>query len=176
METINISTDEACKAAASSKEVSHLKLPNVNNSTQFDLICEQISKREKKNKSSKSARNKIKNVNKSDFITTTLTNKHTSAETESKENKIYSDSRQFIEPEFLTINNNYEKKVGENFCESFFISGLPYIGSRLINKSEEYIPPCSHGDCAILPAFKPDILFRYPENNSKEFELNNSVF
>ena len=68
----------------------------------------------------------------------------------------------------------YKKDIGKNFCESFFISGLTK-DSRLILNSEGFNPTCGHKDCAILPSFKPDILFKYPATDSNLLELNNSV-
>ena len=68
----------------------------------------------------------------------------------------------------------YKKDIGKNFCESFFIAGVSK-DSRLILNSEGFNPTCGHKDCAILPSFKPDILFKYPATDSNLLELNNSV-
>ena len=39
--------------------------------------------------------------------------------------------------------------------------------------SESFPSPCRHEECSKLPAMKPEIIFRYPLQDTKTLELNN---
>lgn len=75
----------------------------------------------------------------------------------------------------ITKNADTEKKLGDYLCEAIFISGLSSKEAQLIKNSESYTSPCSHNDCAILPAYRPDILCRFPKHDLDYLSLSNSV-
>jgi hypothetical protein len=80
-----------------------------------------------------------------------------------------------VEYESVSSQFYFDKEMGRYFCESFFIAGLPEKDAKLINNSESFIPICGHSECAILPSFRPQVLYRLPFKDTKAFELNNSV-
>ena len=61
----------------------------------------------------------------------------------------------------------------ETFCEGFFISSFPKSKGNIIEKSNIYEASCGHKECSILPAMKPEIIFRYPLQDTPTLELNN---
>ena len=69
----------------------------------------------------------------------------------------------------------YEKKLGENLCEAFIISGLSKEKSEIIESSFDFTPICKHSDCTIFPAMKSSILYKFPNSDSKHLEISNSV-
>lgn len=71
--------------------------------------------------------------------------------------------------------DEFDKKKGEYFCESFLITGISSTNPILINESEDFSPQCLHKNCSFLPAYQPDILFSYPKKNIKHFKLDKSV-
>jgi hypothetical protein len=73
------------------------------------------------------------------------------------------------------INSEIEKKRGENFCEAFFISGIPLYDPEITEYSNDLNSECGHRNCNFLPAYQPDILFRYPEKDFSNFELTSTV-
>jgi hypothetical protein len=82
---------------------------------------------------------------------------------------------QIIDYDIIKTHIYYEKELGKIFCESFFIAGLPKC-PKIIDNSESFQSTCGHKDCSILPSFKPEIVYRYPKNDTKTFELNNGVY
>jgi len=79
------------------------------------------------------------------------------------------DENNCIENDFL------EKKRGDNFCEGFFISGIPIYEPEILKDSNELNSECGHRNCSFLPAYEPEILFRYPEKDFTNFELTSTV-
>ena len=61
----------------------------------------------------------------------------------------------------------------ETFCEGFFIASFPQKDGKVIEMSESFPAPCKHKECSKLPAMKPEIIFRYPLEDTKTLELNN---
>jgi hypothetical protein len=85
------------------------------------------------------------------------------------------DDDTLIEAQLTHIQPNYEKKLGENFCEGFFISGLPLSDPKVINESVNYTSPCGHEECSLMYGYKPEVIYRLPRRDFKNFELNNTV-
>ena len=85
----------------------------------------------------------------------------------------------FLEPTKYTKFLEDQKKKGiknpyrETFCEAFFIASFPKKNGSIIEMSNTYEGVCGHKDCSSLPAMKPEIIFRYPLNDTKTLELNN---
>ena len=62
----------------------------------------------------------------------------------------------------------------EAFCEGFFIASFPRTGGKVIEKSSVDVKAsCGHEECSRIPAMKPEIVMRYPLNDTKTLELNN---
>ena len=61
----------------------------------------------------------------------------------------------------------------ETFCEGFFIASFPEKNGKVVEMSESFPSPCKHEECSKLPAMKPEIIFRYPLQDTKTLELNN---
>jgi hypothetical protein len=90
-------------------------------------------------------------------------------------NLTLTDNDDEIEAEMTHIDPNYDKKLGDNFCEAFFISGLPLNDPKVINESVNYTSPCGHEECSLMYGYKPEVLYRLPKRDFKNFELNNTV-
>ena len=76
---------------------------------------------------------------------------------------------------YLIENNpkNKNTKHRETFCEGFFIASFPQKDGQVVEKSQSFPASCGHKDCSSLPAMKPEILLRYPLEDTKTLELNN---
>ena len=75
---------------------------------------------------------------------------------------------------YLSKNSPKGKKISdrETFCEGFFISSFPQKDGQVVEKSQSFPASCGHKECSSLPAMKPEILFRYPLEDTKNLELN----
>ena len=74
---------------------------------------------------------------------------------------------------YLSEQKNKKSKIRETFCEGFFLSSFPYKEGQVVEKSQSFPSSCGHKDCSSLPAMKPEIIFRYPLEDTKNLELNN---
>ena len=63
--------------------------------------------------------------------------------------------------------------MADTFCEGFFVSSFSKKNGDVIEKSQGYTSICGHKLCSILPAMRPEIIFRYPLKDTKTLELNN---
>ena len=61
----------------------------------------------------------------------------------------------------------------ESFCEAFFLASFPYKNGQVIENSNTFPAMCNHGDCGRFNAMKPEIIIRYPLEDTKNLELNN---
>ena len=69
--------------------------------------------------------------------------------------------------------NIYKEQNFESFCNSFFICSFPYKNGKLIENSKYYRSACNHAPCSRLISMEPEIIFKYPQNDINDFELNN---
>ena len=60
-----------------------------------------------------------------------------------------------------------------SFCKAFFIVSFPKYNNKIINDSEGIRSDCGHEECSLLPAYEPEIIYKFPEKDPKELELNN---
>ena len=87
--------------------------------------------------------------------------------------------QKFLEPKKYSKYLDEQKKKGikhpyrETFCEGFFIASFPKKDGKVIEMSNSFKAQCKHPKCTILPAMKPEIIFRYPLQDTKTLELNN---
>ena len=85
----------------------------------------------------------------------------------------------FLQPKKYSDYLNEQKQKGikhpyrETFCEGFFISSFPQKDGKVIEMSTSFPAQCTHEACSKLPAMKPEIIFRYPLQDTKTLELNN---
>ena len=85
----------------------------------------------------------------------------------------------FLEPKKLSEYLEEQKSKGikhpyrETFCEGFFIASFPKKDGKVIEMSASFPAPCHHEECSRLPAMKPEIIYRYPLQDTKTLELNN---
>ena len=69
---------------------------------------------------------------------------------------------------------NKDDSKRETFCEAFFIASFPYKNGQIIENSNDIFPAlCEHSECSKLNAMKPEILIRYPLEDTENLELNN---
>jgi len=74
----------------------------------------------------------------------------------------------------LKSENKKEYETGrETFCEGFFIASFPQKNGHVIENSQSFPAPCGHKECGSLPSMKPEIIERYPLENTSNLELNN---
>ena len=75
---------------------------------------------------------------------------------------------------YLIENNPKNKNVKhrETFCEGFFIASFPQKDGQVVEKSQSFPASCGHNECSSLPAMKPEIILRYPLEDTKTLELN----
>ena len=66
-----------------------------------------------------------------------------------------------------------KEKERETFCEGFFIASFPKQNGKVIENSFSFRPPCGHFKCSKLPAMKPEIIMRYPLEDTKNLDINN---
>ena len=80
---------------------------------------------------------------------------------------------QNYEEKFLVPKNyqSFNKKHRETFCEGFFITSFPFQKGQVIEKSQSFPALCGHAECSSLPAMQPQILYRYPLEDTKSLEL-----
>ena len=74
----------------------------------------------------------------------------------------------FLDPKNYQSSN---KKYRETFCEGFFITSFPFQKGQVIEKSQSFPALCGHAECSSLPAMQPQILYRYPLEDTKSLEL-----
>ena len=60
-----------------------------------------------------------------------------------------------------------------SFCVAFFITSFPKKNPKIIEKSEMLKSDCTHKECSLLPGFQPEIIYKYPQKDSKSLEINN---
>ena len=61
----------------------------------------------------------------------------------------------------------------ETFCEGFFLASFPEKNGQVIENSSKFPATCGHKTCSELPSMKPEIIYRYPLNDTNNLELNN---
>mgnify|MGYP002624062989 CR=1 FL=1 len=88
-------------------------------------------------------------------------------------------SSSYLEPKKYSDYLEEQKNKGvkhpyrETFCEGFFIASFPIKDAKVMEMSQNIPASCGHEDCSMLPAMKPEIIFRYPLKDTKTLELNN---
>ena len=65
-----------------------------------------------------------------------------------------------------------ESVTNDTFCMAFFISSFNLKQPKIIEKSDELVADCGHSFCSSLPAIVPEIFARYPQKDTKDFEIS----
>ena len=73
---------------------------------------------------------------------------------------------------FLSKETIPESDINETFTMAFFISSFNFKQPQVIEKSDELAADCGHSFCSSLPAIVPEIFARYPEKDTKDFEIS----
>jgi len=76
----------------------------------------------------------------------------------------------------FVFNNDDVHDKADYFCVGFFVSGL-IKGQKpqILSNTEGTKSACGHVDCSILPALKPNVIFRLPQKDNKLLEINELV-
>ena len=67
------------------------------------------------------------------------------------------------------------ESITNQFCKAFIIVSFPKKNNKIIENSEGTIGDCGHKYCSFIPSFEPEIIYKYPEKDSKDLELNNLI-
>ena len=54
----------------------------------------------------------------------------------------------------------------------FFVSSFNIDNPQIIENSVDFSSDCGHNMCSLALAIKPEIIFRYPEKDTKDFEIS----
>ena len=68
---------------------------------------------------------------------------------------------------------NEKEETYDTFCQGFFITSFPKKNGKIIENSKNYSSICGHLICSKLPAMEPEIIYKYPLEDTKDLELNN---
>ena len=69
---------------------------------------------------------------------------------------------------------NSETKTN-SFCKAFALSSIPKKDFKIIEETEGETAYCRHEECSKLPAIEPEIIYKYPEKDTKELEISNII-
>ena len=72
--------------------------------------------------------------------------------------------------EEIPISSNKKKN---SFCRAFIASSIPKKEIKIIENSEGEKSCCGHEECSQLPAIEPQLIYKYPEKDTKELEITN---
>ena len=73
----------------------------------------------------------------------------------------------------LKKNKNREQTIRETFCLGFFMTSIPFQNPKINEHSEQFPANCMHKSCSILKSMQPEILMRYPLEDTEDVEINN---
>lgn len=154
-------------------------IPNSNSKDNFRKEMSVLYRDQNETESDLNSLNSLNSVNRSSIATMSTSNSknNNSAIVGSKSRSLISVSVSNPNPLTLIRCDQYilpdkDENLLDSFCEAFFISGVPKENAKAINESENYIAPCRHLNCSMLPAYKPEILCRYPVKDSSRLELS----
>ena len=74
---------------------------------------------------------------------------------------------------FLKEQNENKLSQRETFCSGFFITSFPKKNASIYDKSEPFPASCSHKFCSSLKSMRPEIIMRYPLEDTDDLEINN---
>lgn len=73
---------------------------------------------------------------------------------------------------FLNSESIKESVVNNAFCMGFFITSFNMDNPQLIENTTELDSDCGHNLCTNSLAIKPEIIFRYPQKDTNDFEIS----
>ena len=166
-------------------------------------ISKEIQEKKKDNKIDKNIneKNELKNSNHRKDITEINSDKNIRTNQRTKTNivkdnnsiklksKILNEKKETVNSNIINGNGNPEnqseqvlmgkkidiskEKNNESFCNSFFICSFPYKKGKILENSKNYRSVCNHPICGKLLSMEPEILFKFPPNDTDDLELNN---
>ena len=80
-----------------------------------------------------------------------------------KNNEIFLDMKNISEEDDKFIKD-------DTFCESFFLASFPTENGKIVEGSEKDLADCNHEDCSKLPAMLPEIIYKYPQDDKKDWK------
>ena len=122
---------------------------NTNNKTEKEIISKAVSNPG------------VKTSNK-----TMSTSKNNNTSIENEPNNI-SDNDKILQKKLIS-----ESVINDTFCMAFFIASFNFKQPKMIEDSEELVSDCGHVFCSSLPAIMPEVISRYPLNDTKDFEIS----
>jgi hypothetical protein len=72
-------------------------------------------------------------------------------------------------------NDNYNLANYDTFCDAFVLCGASLKDPETIIDSEKFPAFCGHSMCSTFDAYKPQVLYRYPQKDTKQLEINSLV-
>ena len=73
---------------------------------------------------------------------------------------------------FIESNLIPETVINESFCMGFFMTSFNLENPQMIENSLELYSDCGHNMCTLASAIRPEIIFRYPKKDTKDFEIS----
>ena len=73
---------------------------------------------------------------------------------------------------FLNLKQIPETVVNDTFCMGFFITSFNLENPQMIENTNELLSDCGHTLCTNALSIKPEIIFRYPKNDTNDFEIS----
>ena len=151
--------------------IKNIKLDNNNN--EFDdfviISDDEINLNVNKNSKEKGI-NKKDNLNQKTNKTPTISKKISN---NTPNNNNFQNEKDEIEEIFLKTDLIPENVINETFCMGFFITSFNIQNPQIIENSKELYSDCGHIYCTTSSqAIKPEIIFRYPQNDTKDFEIS----
>lgn len=74
---------------------------------------------------------------------------------------------------YLKERNENNISQRETFCSGFFITSFPSKNASILDKSEPFPASCNHKFCSSLKSMRPEIIMRYPFEDTDDLEINN---
>ena len=108
---------------------------------------------------------RIENIKKENDLRSTVLSQNSNISLEKSEN-----AEIFLEKESISQNTVIKN---DSFCESFFLASFSKENGKILDNTENIKGECNHSICAILPAMQPEIIYKYPKEDTKGLEINN---
>ena len=83
------------------------------------------------------------------------------------------DYESFLKEQNYLKKNKKEQSIRETFCCGFFITSIPLENPIINENSDKFPASCSHKPCSILNSMQPQILMRYPLEDTESVEITN---
>ena len=65
-----------------------------------------------------------------------------------------------------------ESTINDTFCMAFFMTSFNIKQPKMLESSDELVADCGHIFCSSFPGIVPEIIMRYPAEDTKDFEIS----